>query len=161
MHPTSQPASLDQAGQEFDKAEEIQNEKHRVVHLASLPFVWRDGLDLEVLHTIVTGSDLTKLTPEEVSLLFSMYSTLNGCAKCLALQGEASLHVCKSCGVVQYCGRPCQRQHFKEHKKYCAMLNHLHRQKELKFEAAESPELEALRTECVEVMLRELESEHP
>ena len=136
MTGNSIPTPLTQAKQEYEKA--LKDVKRRVVHLASLPFFWQKPDDLHELHAIATGSDATEpLTPEEVRLLVKLYPILDSCAKCLALNTETSLHFCKSCGVVQYCGRRCQRECLKEHRKYCAMLNGLRRGGQLEFAAGD------------------------
>ena len=39
------------------------------------------------------------------------------CANCATCEGE--LQKCSRCRSVSYCGRECQRSHWREHKKFC------------------------------------------
>jgi len=48
-------------------------------------------------------------------------SGLPNCSNCGIFEGEdVTLSSCSKCGSVQYCGKPCQRKHWKDgHKKFC------------------------------------------
>ena len=39
---------------------------------------------------------------------------------CTSCEVEAATSFCARCGVTPYCGRECQRKHYKSHKRHCA-----------------------------------------
>ena len=62
--------------------------------------------------------------------LYNEYRKVSKCAVCerrdFALSGsDARLQLCASCGVVAYCGKQHQKEHWKAHKPHCSLLKHM------------------------------------
>ena len=90
----------------------------------SIPFSYDECIGVEEYHhlmTILTGiatyeSSLGAIFKEDAER--SCKVSAAECANCLTT--ESSLRQCSQCGLVKYCGRACQKQHWKaSHKARC------------------------------------------
>jgi hypothetical protein len=77
----------------------------------------KHGLDLDsaVLLSMQMPSTLNKISMQH-SMLAGIVTACSGCS---STNLSHPLKTCSSCGTVAYCGRNCQKSHWKQHKQQC------------------------------------------